>query len=97
MARMIDADKLFPYGAVPYVPGDGFETADKIYGIIKNAPTVDAVPVVRCKDCIHWHEPEGVCLKIYSDGAVSEYAWQDRNADDFCSYGERRTNEPSYK
>ena len=48
--------------------------------------------VVWCKDCIHWYEREGVCLKIYSDGAVSPYAWQDRNPDDFCSYGERRVN-----
>ena len=48
------------------------------------------VKVVRCEDCIHWYEPEEVCLKIYSDGAVSQYAWQNRNPDDFCSYGERR-------
>lgn len=51
----------------------------------------DDVRVVRCKDCIHWYKPEDVCLKIYSDGAVSPYAWQVRNPDDFCSYGERRT------
>lgn len=44
--RLIDADALFPYGAVPY-ESDGFATADKLYGIIKNAPTIDAVPVVR--------------------------------------------------
>ena len=49
--------------------------------------------LVRCKDCIHWYEPDGVCLKIYSDGAVSPYAWQYRNEDDFCSYGERKDNE----
>ena len=53
----------------------------------------DLVEVVRCKDCIHWYEPDGVCLKIYSDGAVSPYAWQYRNEDDFCSYGERKDNE----
>jgi hypothetical protein len=52
--------------------------------------TEGAVPVVRCKDCVHWYEREGVCLKIYSDGAVSQYAWQERKEDDFCSYGERR-------
>lgn len=52
----------------------------------------DYAEVVRCKDCIHWYETEGVCLKIYSDGEVSPYAWQDRNPDDFCSYGERRTD-----
>lgn len=51
-------------------------------------PTIDAVEVVRCKDCLHYEL--GVCLKIYSDGAVSEYAWQARNEEDFCSYGERR-------
>ena len=45
---------------------------------------------VRCKDCIHYDF--GVCLKIYSDGAVSQYAWQARKEDDFCSYGERRTD-----
>ena len=51
---------------------------------------VDIVEVVRCKDCIHWYEPEGVCLKIYSDGNVSPYAWQDRKPDDFCSYGKKK-------
>ena len=57
-------------------------------GIVDEMPTVDAVEVVRCKDCIHYDF--GVCLKIYSDGAVSQYAWQARNDDDFCSYGERK-------
>ena len=55
--------------------------------------TEDAVEVIRCKDCKHWYEQEGVCLKIYSDGAVSPYAWQYRNSDDFCSCGERKDNE----
>ena len=58
--------------------------------MVNEAPTVDAVEVVRCKDCIHWYEPEGVCLKIYSDGNVSPYAWQDRKPDDFCSYGKKK-------
>lgn len=50
----------------------------------------DDVRVVRCRDCIHWHDREGVCLKIYSDGNVSKDAWQGRKPDDYCSYGERR-------
>ena len=49
---------------------------------------VDAVEVVRCRDCIHYDF--GVCLKIYSDGIVNQCAWQARNEDDFCSYGERK-------
>ena len=55
---------------------------------ISNAPTIDAVPVVRCRECIH--NEMGVCLKIYDDGAASRYVWQERKPDDFCSYGERK-------
>ena len=50
--------------------------------------TIDAVPVVRCRECKHYEI--GVCLKIYDDGAASRYAWQERKPDDFCSYGERK-------
>ena len=55
---------------------------------IEQAPTVDAVPVVRCKDCKHYDM--GVCLKIYSDGNMHTEAWQSRRPEDFCSYGERK-------
>ena len=50
--------------------------------------TIDAVPVVRCRECKHYEM--GVCLKIYDDGAASRYAWQERKPDNFCSYGERK-------
>ena len=43
---------------------------------IDNAPTVDAVPVVRCKDCRKF--------KTYSCRMVAS------GYDDFCSYGERK-------
>lgn len=29
------------------------QTLGEAYGIIQEMPTVDAVPVVRCKDCLH--------------------------------------------
>ena len=45
---------------------------------IEKAPAVDAVPVVRCKDCKHY----ATCKRY---GALSR-----PNDDDFCSYGERR-------
>lgn len=56
----------------------------------------DWIPVVRCRDCVHWFGRDGgspVCLKIYEDGAVSADAWQTREADDFCSYGKRKDGE----
>ena len=54
---------------------------------IENAPTVDAVPVVRCKDCKNFgrnFENDTFCS---SCGGLS-----DPEEDDFCSYGERRTD-----
>ena len=59
--------------------------------ILRAIPTVDAVPVVRCKDCIHYDL--GVCLKIYSDGNAQKDSWQSRNPNDFCSYGEKNGGE----
>ena len=56
----------------------------------KAPPTVDAVDVVRCKDCKHriksrWHK--GYQCGNEFDGMASGVELKD---DDFCSYGERR-------
>lgn len=59
--------------------------------VIRRLPTVDAVEVVRCKDCRSGsrNTPDGF---HWPDG----FAWCTRckimmNSCDFCSYGERRT------
>lgn len=88
--RLIDADALFPGKLLVVNLKNPMETAKDLLNRINTAPTIDAAPVVRCKDCIHWYGEEGVCLKIYDDGSVSPYAWQFRNEGDFCSYGEKR-------
>ena len=53
--------------------------------ILSEAPTVDAVPVVRCKDCKYWQDN--------NDGYPHEECrWghgETPDANDFCSYGER--------
>lgn len=51
--------------------------------LITEAPTVDAVEVVRCKDC-KWRNTKGCPYKNFN--AV------ERSDDDFCSDGERRTD-----
>lgn len=84
--RLVDADKL-----VDMLYDNEFAALcplDEVSGVIDACPTVDAVPVVRCKDCKHYDL--GVCLKIYSDGNAQKDSWQTRNPDDFCSYGERK-------
>jgi hypothetical protein len=77
--RLIDADAL-PSGRVEWED-------------IIDAPTVDAVPVVRCKDCRHWCEMQnltGACLRLCAiDGAL----WMGTDATDFCSFAERRDDE----
>lgn len=55
--------------------------------ILRAIPTVDAVPVTRCKDCKYAY--------INSFSAVSGVALCSSSAkvmqqDDFCSYGERK-------
>ena len=36
-------------------------TYRKVEDILANAPTVDAVPVVRCRDCVNWHKDTLFC------------------------------------
>lgn len=49
------------------------------------APRVDAVEVVRCKDC---KRRGGVMCPV--EESVYQYPWFDTKDDGFCSYGERR-------
>ena len=61
-----------------------------IVDVILNAPTIDAVEVVRCKECKYWHDH--ITTTWCSRGAElrpQESGWVKRDADDFCSYGER--------
>lgn len=58
--------------------------------IVQNAPDVDAVQVVRCKDCGYY---KGGCCdlhSVYADGYTSGYNCMPDD-DDFCSLGERST------
>ena len=61
---------------------------------IEEQPTVDAVPVVRCKDCRHCTKDEniiGAYGYCYHFGCYAHEPMVE--ADDFCSYGERREGE----
>ena len=57
---MIDADPLLAaYDAMHEGP------PGKARALILSAPTVDAVPVVRCKDCRYWDKTDterGLCM-----------------------------------
>lgn len=57
-----------------------------LLGLIEKAPTVDAVEVVRCKDCKYFNKAapndKGFCICPASNMEIVP--------DDFCSYGERK-------
>ena len=67
---------------------------------IESAPTVDAVEVVRCRECKYWGDEDGKLQD--SDGVlfarcrVHNYLIDGRHTgwcpteNDFCSYGERK-------
>lgn len=62
---------------------------------VNNAPTIDAVPVIRCKDCIHNVSnriTDPLCINDYSgDDIVCDYFETDgMEPDDYCSYAERK-------
>ena len=63
-----------------------FKTRQDIEEWLNNSPTIDAVPVVRCKDCKHYeiHKPK-VLENCERKGYIIPM-----KPDDFCSYGERK-------
>lgn len=77
--RMIDVEDL--KDAIEYDFEDDVCCTKELFRCIDCQPTVDAVEVVRCKDCIHWDD--GSCPM------GENYPWCDTKSDDFCSYGEK--------
>ena len=92
--RLIDADALVDVliKSHNYHANTGREAAllARDTQIVFDAPTIDAVPVVRCKDCKH-------CI-WFEEYAGSYYPFCTTYAghigeNDFCSYGERKDGE----
>ena len=74
--RLIDVDAI-PENEMNY----------PVWVCLRKQPTIDAVPVIRCKDCKYWirdrkNHQAGDCLMLVPEAWVYEH--------DFCSYGERK-------
>lgn len=84
MTRLIDADYLIDdieHCLWDWESVDGITASTVLKQTItdiKNQPTIDAVQVVRCKDCKYYKENTLAC---------SRYGLED---DDYCSWAERR-------
>ena len=69
------------------------DTASIAERVIDSQPTVDAVPVVRCRECKHWKPSGSKAGNSFSDMEYiggCEFANYYRSESDFCSYGERK-------
>ena len=76
------------------VGGDFGYFDETIDSAVNEQPTVDAVEVVRCKDCKHCNDisaipPIADSLKLVCTKGVN---WRAVEPNHFCSYGERRTD-----
>lgn len=90
MPRLIDAEEL----ELQFDVSDEDIIAKEI---IRNAPTVDAVPVVRCRECENW-KPYGSKAARKLGDPLERYGgceiWHGGHLEsDFCSYGERNEDE----
>lgn len=114
MGRLIDADNALELFRAEYQNTENLikqgekqldslaEGYTEAAHIIKHiSPTVDAVPVVRCRDCIAFEEigkhptnkggtPFGYCYHWdYEEGMLPNQV----DGNDFCSYGKRKVDE----
>ena len=95
--RLIDADRLSEaiYDNVPAPYEDASWAKENCLAEIEVAQTVDAVPVVRCKDCVNGTVFVNKQGAEYVDCVLDDYSV--RKPTDYCSYGKRKEgadNEP---
>ena len=79
--RLVDADALMEKEYSRLREGEVLHRIPPSH--VDAAPTIDAVPVVRCRECIHRDgtpgQPNILCGQMHDD--------------DFCSYGQRKEDE----
>lgn len=95
--RLIDADALidtlYDHEFASYIDKGEVST------VINDEPTVDAIPVIRCKDCKHWlphtqfgydadyEEYHNYCNRHLPDDDFYAFI---KEAEDYCSWAERK-------
>ena len=97
--RLIDANAL-PMHKVKIVHAFGIVEGNVVFpDSVAKAPTIDAVPVVRCRECIH--RGSAYCPMRHEDYYFDEddgadYVTRDYTEDDaYCNQGERMEGDDS--
>lgn len=81
--NLIDRDALLAQYSHPDELIYTFDVMDRI----REAPAVDAVEVVRCKDCIHYSNDEIGWCDVHST-FKDDGSWFEPDEDDYCSCAE---------
>ncbi|MDY5797481.1 MAG: hypothetical protein SPJ86_01395 [Eubacteriales bacterium] len=94
MTRLIDADAFLKDILTAGIGKTIIEYSESDIGyMIRKRPTIDAVPVVRCRECKHWKQFGSKAGNSFSDMEYiggCEFTKYCRRESDFCSYGERK-------
>ena len=99
--RMIDASALLDEFLNQYTERErdgnlvfaACEIKQDFADMISNVPTVDAVPVIRCRECKHWKPSGSKAGNSFSDIEYiggCEFTKYCCLESDFCSCGERK-------
>ena len=93
--RLIDADALKLTHCLECV---GYDEDNAVCAVsycdiggvihLEEAPTIDAVPVIRCRECIRWRRS-----KSDTTAMVCDWDGYERTENDYCSWAKRKDNE----
>ncbi len=89
--RLIDADAI-PFRdelkRISALDHDKYITAETLEYMLEHAPTVDAVPVIRCKYCKYWE-------RSISDVTKNRCTWTAyiKEPDGFCDWAKRKEDD----
>lgn len=86
---LIDSDRLKKELAHMWYNSQLSITGISVSELIDEQPTVDAVPVIRCKDCKYNIWSESIDDWYCSESGLVRF----RHANDFCSRAKRREDE----
>ena len=96
MTRLIDADEIIKYLKVY---GDEEWTSSELEGLLNNALTIDAVEVVKCKECRKQGSDDCPMFSrewrtiMRGNECVDDFIFHDlTKPSGFCNYGERQCN-----
>lgn len=97
--RLIDADEFedalenTEYDISPAYEPDGY-SHKLICEVLEGAPAVDAVPVVRCRCCVHRQGDENPLCMLHTEPYANARGYKGEavcvEMNDFCSYGRIR-------